>query len=275
MPVQPLERIGEGAMADVHAWAPGQVIKLFKGGIQQPIPAHEARMTRAAVGAGLPAPTVFGEKVVGGRFGIVLSRFDGPTLMHLSRTHAIGSDEAGSILAALAFSVHRTSPPEDVPTLHAFMKASLRVSDVPDHIAEGILSHIKWLPQDDGLCHSDLHPGNVIMTADGPKLIDWFGMVRAPFGYDLAVCHFLLSDLVPERVVDPERPRAINTAMQREYARLTGTSVHGLVASITPYLPIARCSALFAGLPNAQRQRQIDSIEADLGLETHAAMRLE
>ena len=24
------EKIGEGASADVHAWAPGQVVKLFK-----------------------------------------------------------------------------------------------------------------------------------------------------------------------------------------------------------------------------------------------------
>lgn len=275
MPGQPLEKIGEGALADVHAWAPGYVIKLFKQGIQHAVAAHEAQMTRAAAAAGLPAPAVLGEEVVGGRFGIVLSRFDGPTLMQLSRTHTIASDEAGSILAALAFSVHRTSPPEDVPTLHAFMKASFRVSDVPDHIANGVLSLIKRLPPDDGLCHADLHPGNVIMAADGPKLIDWFGMVRAPIAFDLAVCHFLMSDLIPERVDDPERPRAVNTAMQREYARLAGTSVPGLVASITPYLPIARCSALFAGLPLAQRQRQIDSIEADLGLEALTAMRLE
>ena len=27
------EKIGEGAIADVHAWAPGQVVKLFKAGV--------------------------------------------------------------------------------------------------------------------------------------------------------------------------------------------------------------------------------------------------
>ena len=26
------EKIGEGVFADVHAWAPGQVVKLFKSG---------------------------------------------------------------------------------------------------------------------------------------------------------------------------------------------------------------------------------------------------
>jgi hypothetical protein len=27
------EKIGEGAFSEVHAWAPGQVVKLFKAGV--------------------------------------------------------------------------------------------------------------------------------------------------------------------------------------------------------------------------------------------------
>lgn len=261
---QPAEKIGDGAFADVHAWAPGQVIKLFKFGVPQRLAVHEARMTRAAFAAGLPAPAVSGEVVVDGRFGIVLSRFDGPTLMQLSRTEAIASDDAGSVLAALTVSIHRTAPPDDVPTLHAFLKASMRVSDVPGHIASGILSLIERLSPGNGLCHADLHPGNVIMSADGPKLIDWTGLVRAPAAYDLAVCHFLLSELVPGRVADPERPRAVNAALQYEYARLAGTSVPDLMASLAPYLPVARAAALFTALPLAERQQLIDSVEAAL-----------
>ena len=261
---QPGEKIGDGALADVHAWAPGQVIKLFKPGVSQRLVIHEARMTRAAFAAGLPAPAVSGEVVVDGRFGIVLSRFDGPTLMQLSRTGGITSEDAGSVLAALAFAIHRTEPPDDVPTLHAFVKASLRVSIIPGHIADGIMSLIKRLSPGNGLCHADLHPGNVIMSADGPKLIDWTGLVRAPAAFDLAVCHFLLSELVPGRVDDPERPRAVNSALQCDYARLAGTAVPDLLTSIAPYLPVARVAALFAALPLAERQQLIDSVEASL-----------
>ena len=42
------EKIGEGACADVHAWAPGQVLKLFKAAVPRRFGEHEARMTRAA-----------------------------------------------------------------------------------------------------------------------------------------------------------------------------------------------------------------------------------
>ena len=75
------EKIGEGVFADVHAWAPGQVVKLFKAGIPRRVGQHEAQMTRAVFAAGGPAPEVFGEVTLDGRFGIVLPRLDGPTLL--------------------------------------------------------------------------------------------------------------------------------------------------------------------------------------------------
>jgi hypothetical protein len=85
------------------------------------------------------------------------------------------------------------------------------------------------------------------MTADGPRLIDWFGMVRAEAALDLGVSHIVLSELTPELVDDPERPRAYNAVMQSEYARLAGMSSTALTAAIEPYLPIVRVLTLLAG----------------------------
>ena len=34
------------------------------------------------------------------------------------------------------------------------------------------------------LCHGDVHPGNVMMTPDGPVLFDWDLLCRAPAGWD-------------------------------------------------------------------------------------------
>jgi Ser/Thr protein kinase RdoA (MazF antagonist) len=264
------EKVGEGAFADVHAWAPGQVVKLFKAGRSQRVAWHEARMTRAAFAAGAPAPEVLGEVTLEGRFGIVLSRLHGPTLLRLSRTGAMTSEQVGSVLATLAISVHKTPPPPGVPSLHDSMDHSLRGSGdrIPKHIAAGILTLIDRLSPEDGLCHCDLHPGNVIMTADGPRLIDWFGMVRAPAALDLGVSHILLSELTPELVDDPERPRAYNAVLQSEYALLAGMSQAALTAAMEPYLPIVRVFALLAGWCGpAQRERLIQRVEATLRSE--------
>jgi len=224
----PGEKIGEGAFAEVHAWAPGQVVKLFKAGV--------SRMTRAAFAAGAPAPEVFDEVTLEGRFGIVLTHLDGPTLTQLSRSGAKTTQQVGSILATLALSVHKTPSPTGVLSLRDYMEGSLRLSGgtLPDHVATGILPLIERLPPGDGLCHGDLHPSNVIMTAEGPRLVDWTGAVRAPADLDLGVSHILLSELIPELVDDPERPRAVNVAMQSEYARLAGRSPAALTAAMEP-----------------------------------------
>jgi aminoglycoside phosphotransferase (APT) family kinase protein len=138
---------------------------------------------------------------------------------------------------------------------------------LPEHIATDILALIERLQSADGLCHGDLHPGNVIMTAEGPRLIDWMGMVRGPAALDLASTHFLLAEIAPLAADDPERPRAVNAALQAEYARLAGMSQAALRSAIDSYLPVAYARALFGGAMHAHQERLIQRIEAALRAE--------
>jgi aminoglycoside phosphotransferase (APT) family kinase protein len=145
-------------------------------------------------------------------------------------------------------SVHKTPPPPDVLFLRDWL-AALQLSGgiVPKHIATGVLILIERLRPGDGLCHADLHPGNVIMTAEGPRLVDWTGAVRAPAAFDLACGHIILTEAAPEFIDDPERPRAYNAAAQSEYARLACMSQAVLTATMEPYLPIACVIQLLGG----------------------------
>jgi tRNA A-37 threonylcarbamoyl transferase component Bud32 len=207
------EKIGEGAHSEAYAWAPGQVIKLFKHGTPRRMPWFEVRMLRAVLAAGVPVPEVFGELTLDGRFGIVLQRLDGPTLLQLTRTGAVTFEQAGAIVAALAMSIHKTPPPPVVLSLREYMEGSLQLDDgkIPKHVARDILALIDRLPPGDGLCHTDLSPGNVIMTAEGPKLVDWAGAKRGPAFLELGFLHVVLSELAPEIADNPERPRNPNT----------------------------------------------------------------
>ena len=262
------EKIGEGASADIHVWAPGQIVKLFKIGASPRFGQHEAQMTRAAFAAG--APQVFDEVTLEGRFGIVLQRLDGPTLAHLLLTGAVTSEQVGAILAALYTSIHKTRPPPDVPSLRSWMEAVSRTSRdiLPEHVATGVLSLIDRLRPEYGLCHADLHPGNVIMTADGPRILDWGSALRASGVFDIARAHVSLSELVPEDA-DPELPRVINAAVQSEYARLARMSRAALTEAMQPYLTILRAFVLLQRRPAtpAQRERLIQRIAAALHLK--------
>ena len=259
------EKVGEGVFADVHAWAPGQVVKLSKPGIPQWAVQHEAHMTRAVFAAGGPAPEVLGEVTLDGRFGIVLPRFDGPTLRQAIGTGAITREQAGAILATLCLAVHKTRPPPHAPSLREAMDARLRFagSVLPERIITGVFALIEHLANDDVLCHSDLHPGNVIMTAQGPRLIDWLGAARAPAAYEIAQCHVLIAELDPEHADDPERA-TVNSALQAEYARLAGMTPAALRAAMQPYLPIVRVFLLLGGAKPEMRERLLQRVEAAL-----------
>lgn len=260
------EKIGGGAYSDAYSWAPGQVVKLFKPGLPQGMAWFEARMIRAVRAAGVPVAEVFGEVTLDGRFGIVLQRLDGPTLWQLTRTGAVTFEQAGAIVAALAISLHKTPAPPQVLSMREYMESQLRLDDgkLPKQIGPKILALIDRLPPGDGLCHCDLSPGNVIMTAEGPKLVDWISAMRAPAAVDLGFLHVILSELGPEVADDPERPRATNAATQAEYARLAGMSLAELTAATDPYLPIVRSFVVLGGAVPSMRGRLIQRIEEGL-----------
>jgi aminoglycoside phosphotransferase (APT) family kinase protein len=224
------------------------------------------RMIRAVRAAAVPVPEVFGEVTLDGRFGVVMQRLDGPTLWQLSRTGAVTFEQAGAIVAALATSLHKTPPPPEVLSMREHMERELRHDGgkVPKHIATDILALIDRLPPGDGLCHCDLSPGNVIMTAEGAKLVDWTFAMRAPAPLDLGFLHVILSELAPEIADNPERPRATNAAARSEYARLAGMSLAELTAAVKPYLPIVRAFVVLGDVAPSLRERLIQRIEAGL-----------
>jgi len=269
------EKIGEGAAAEVHAWAPGQVVKLYKPGTSRRLAWHEVQMTHTVFAAGAPSPEMLGVVTLEGRFGMVLERLEGPTLLHLLRSDGMTRGEAGKIMAELCRAVHKLAAPPDVVTLRGWMDAWLRSAGslLPEHISTGVRARIERLspgqePGDVGLCHGDLHPANVIVTAEGPRLIDWSGSILAPPAYDLGISYILLTELAPEVADDPERPRALDAVLQMEYARLAGLSDSALRAASEPYLPFIRVLIVLGGTAPALRERLLQRAEAALGRKT-------
>ena len=261
------EKIGEGAFSEVHAWAPGQIVKLFKPEVRRPTARYEAHMTRAVFTAGGPAQEVLDEVTIEGRLGMVLPRLDGPTLLQCLQTDAITIESAAEVIANLALSVHQTPTPADALSVRAYMDALLQRGGGGGggDIAAGVIAMIDRLPPDDRLSHCDLHPGNVIMTADGPRLIDWTGVKRGGAPLDLACCHFLRTELVVETLGPPARQRALDVAVQSAYARLADIPAAALRSTMKAHLPIVRLFFLLGGVARpATRVRLLQRLETDV-----------
>lgn len=104
---------------------------------------------------------------------LVLERVDGPTMRaHIERDPSLLESQA-ALLAALHEQLHAITAPA-------------------------------WLPAagtGDSLLHLDLHPENVLIGRDGPRVIDWANAARGHWADDVATTFVILAGAVAERPV--------------------------------------------------------------------------
>jgi len=179
----PLRLVGSGRHADVFDLGGGRVLRRYRDAAV--VADQEAGVMAHALAHGVPVPEVFD---VSGP-DIVMEHAVGPTMLQDVTRRPWTLNRHACLLAALHGTVHA------VPAL-------------------------SWLraPFGDGtaLLHTDLHPGNIILTRAGPRLIDWQGAVRGPAEADLALTWVLVAT---SQVPGPLMQRAAGKAGQALFAR--------------------------------------------------------
>jgi aminoglycoside phosphotransferase (APT) family kinase protein len=176
-------KLAEGAAAEVFAWGDAHILKLFKPVLDNRSQQHEIRMTRLAHAAGAPAPEVVDVVTIDGRTGMVLPRYDGPTLAHEMLEGRIGPEQGGAMMASLHYALHVPGYRAEVPTFRQFAQFNagrLRRRGIDTALVDKALSVASALPERGVLCHGDLHGLNVILTPQGPRIIDWMSVLDAP-----------------------------------------------------------------------------------------------
>ena len=172
------ELLGQGRTAEIYAWGESQVLKLFRSGFPTEWIHREAQATRIAYEAGLSAPAV-GETIeMDGRMGIIYERVYGIPMLQAFATRPWTFPSAVRQFAELQAAMHN-SPSLELASQRewlesAVQRAPLLAADVKDRV----LQALDRLPDGDAVCHGDYHPDNILMSPQGPVVIDWMNATR-------------------------------------------------------------------------------------------------
>ena len=175
--------IGQGRTAEVFAWQEHQILKLFYAWCSLESVQLEMQKSRVISTMKLPAPKFIDMVEIEGRTGLVYERVDGVSMLSIINRRPWLLFRMARRLAELHTAIHQqdgTGLPSMRPGLNAaIQQAASLVKSLPT----GVLQRLQELPDGGALCHFDFHPDQVLMTAQGPAILDW---ATAQQGHPLA-----------------------------------------------------------------------------------------
>ena len=179
--------IATGTRSTVHAVGTDMVAKVPLATTPDSWIRHEAMYTAAVRSAGAPAPQVADVVEIDGRTVSLYERIRGVSMWEYILDHPDEAAALGLRLAELHIEVLRLAPPVTLPRQRDRLACKIRTAaSLVEPAIGATLAQIPPDPDRLHLCHGDVHPGNVILSSDGPVLIDWFDACRGNPAGDIA-----------------------------------------------------------------------------------------
>lgn len=262
------KQISRGRTAEIYNWKDDQVLKLFLAEYPFNYAEHEAQITEAAYKAGLPVPAVKGVVEVEGRGGIVFERVEGPIMGKAVASKPWKLAHYARMLAELHARMHSCEMP-GLPSQREYLKMIIRDRvSLPDDIKEALLAVLEQLSDGNALCHFDFHPGNIIISSQGPVIIDWLTAKRGNPMADVARTSLILRVGTPPGVGVVSRrlmllgASLVNSIYLKRYAQV------GLFSSeeMNKWLPVLAAARLAQTIPE-EKKTLLEIIEAGLSFQ--------
>ena len=162
--MQPIgPKLAEGRDSEIFEHGPGKVLRIARDGRSL---VAEAEIMRYVRSRSYPCPDVDDA----GDGYLVMDRLEGPTLLDVVGRPPYPLRRSGHLLAELHDRLHAIEAPP-----------GMQLAPLPG----------------DRVVHRDLHPMNVMMTADGPMVIDWANASAGDPAFDIADAWVLFACGVP------------------------------------------------------------------------------
>ena len=166
------ELIGQGRTADVFRYDDNKVVKIFHAGFTQ-LAYEEFEKAIKINNIGISVPHAYELIDISSDKGIVYELVQGMSMIQLMQMQPLKVTKYANQLANLHAEIHSKSVNGLGKVKESLISAVHKVQSLKPTEKESITKYINTLPDGDYLCHYDFHPGNILISNDTLKVIDW------------------------------------------------------------------------------------------------------
>ena len=258
-------RIAEGATAEIFAWDEDKILKLYHEGASSGEAEQEAACASIAYDAGLNTPAVIDTIIIENRQGIIFERVHGVTMLEAINADPQKLVSYAHLLAELQIDMH-TRTVSKLPLQCQRLQHRIQSrSGLAEEIRSALLKDLDQFQGDNAICHGDLHPENILLTAEEPVIIDWVDATQGSPLVDAARTTLLL------RVGD--LPASMNERRHQEIAEMRYLFYETYLEHYTQMQSISRkaiarwelpvaAARLSEGISNDEKSELLDIINA-------------
>ncbi len=184
--------VGQGRHSTVYEYKDNQVLKMFPPDTERGVAEDELSKTLLVKEYGVECPIAHRIVEDQGRFGILIDHVHGPNYLEWMLQHPTALNKLIALFVQEQHEIHMHKVPE-LSSVKELLWAKIQGCDaVPQEAKDVLFNKMKKLPEGEHLCHLDYHPENIVVSLDGPLVIDWANAAKGNYLADVAMTSVLL-----------------------------------------------------------------------------------
>jgi uncharacterized protein (TIGR02172 family) len=258
--------VGQGRHSTVYEYKDNQVLKLYPAGTERQVAEDELGKTKLVKEYGVECPIAHEVVEEEGRFGILIDHVHGPNYLGWMLQHPTALNKLIALFVQEQHEIHMHKVLE-LPSIKDILWGKISGCEaVPKDSKDVLLKKMNKLPEGEHLCHLDYHPENIVVSLDGPLVIDWANAGKGNYLADVAMTSVLLEIGTLPIGMSREQGALLDNTMDRffanyirEYMKMCGKGDEELLVWRAP----VAAARLAEGIPE-ERESLLRILKANL-----------
>ena len=184
--------VGQGRHSTVYEYPDNQVLKVLPADTGRTVAEEELSKTKLVKEYGVECPCAHRVIEEDGRYGILIDHVHGPNYLEWMQQHPSALNKLIALFVQEQHEIHMHKVPELPPVKELLWNKINGCAVIPQESKHLLFLQMKKLPDGEHLCHMDYHPENIVVSLDGPLVIDWADAGKGNYLADVAMTSVLL-----------------------------------------------------------------------------------